>query len=344
MKRIQDIWFGRGAGSLTVRAALWPLERAYDIAQGARSKMYDSGMFEVQMPALPTVSIGNLTTGGTGKTPFAGWLASQLSSLGAHPAIAMRGYGGDEQEVHRRLNPKIPVVVNANRAAAVIEAKVHGADVVVLDDAFQHRRIARSVDIVLLSVEQLMRPRRLLPSGPWREHLSAARRADLLVLTRKSASSADAERMKADVRKEIPKVPIVVVHMKPGGLASATGALTLPIDRLRGAAVLAVAAIGEPSVFQRQLEDLGASVTLAAYRDHHKFTDAEVKSLATHVPQDGLALCTLKDAVKLADRWPGPSRLWYVSQELVVEQGVEDLNRLLKRALDARAAAATTAG
>jgi tetraacyldisaccharide 4'-kinase len=344
MKRIQDIWFGRGAGSLTVRAALWPLERAYDIAQGARSKMYDSGMFEVQMPALPTVSIGNLTTGGTGKTPFSAWLAAQLSSLGAHPAIAMRGYGGDEQEVHRRINPSIPVVVNANRAAAVVESKVNGADIVVLDDAFQHRRIARSVDIVLLSVEQLMRPRRLLPSGPWREPLSAAKRADLLVLTRKSASLADAEKMKTDVRKEIPKVPIVIVHLKPGGLVSATGDMTLPIERLRGASVLAIAAIGEPGLFQRQVENLGARVTLAAYRDHHKFTDAEIKSLTTHVPQDGLAVCTLKDAVKLADRWPGPSRLWYVSQELVVEQGVEDMNRLLKRALDARTTAATTAG
>ncbi|MGH7677602.1 MAG: tetraacyldisaccharide 4'-kinase, partial [Gemmatimonadaceae bacterium] len=79
MKRIQDLWFGRGAGSLTVRAALWPLERAYDLAQGARTRLYDSGMFEVQMPALPTISVGNLTTGGTGKTPFSAWLASELA-------------------------------------------------------------------------------------------------------------------------------------------------------------------------------------------------------------------------------------------------------------------------
>src|SRR5687768_16716399 len=135
MKRITDVWFGRSAGSLTVRAALWPLQRAYDLAQGARSRLYDSGMFEVQLPALPTVSVGNLTTGGTGKTPFSAWLASELSRLGAHPAIAMRGYGRDEDEVHRRLNPKVPVVVNANRGAAVVEAKVHGADIVVLDDA-----------------------------------------------------------------------------------------------------------------------------------------------------------------------------------------------------------------
>ena len=343
MKRIQDLWFGRGAGSLTVRAALWPLERAYDVAQTARTRMYDSGIFEVQTPALPTISVGNLTTGGTGKTPFSAWLASELART-AHPAIAMRGYGGDEVEVHRRLNPAVPVIVNANRSAAVVEAKVHGADIVVLDDAFQHRRMARSADIVLLSVEQLMRPRRLLPSGPWREHLSAAKRADLLVLTRKSASAADADRMKEVVRKEAPGIPLVVVHLAPKVLSSATGDMTLPLERMHGASVLAIAAIGEPDVFLEQLEALGAKVSLAAYRDHHKYTDAEIKSLALHVPADGLAVCTLKDAVKLADRWPGPSRLWYVSQQLVVEQGAEDLNRLLKRALDARAAVATTAG
>jgi tetraacyldisaccharide 4'-kinase len=343
MKRFEELWFGRGAGSLTVRAALWPLARAYDLAQGARTKMYDSGVFEAQVPALPTISVGNLTTGGTGKTPFSAWLASVLART-AKPAIAMRGYGGDEHEVHRRLNPKVPVVVNANRHAAVIEAKVHGADVVVLDDAFQHRRIARSADIVLLSVEQLMRPRRLLPSGPWREHLSAAKRADLLVLTRKSASIADAERMRAVVEAEAPGVAIARVQLQPRELVSADGEMTLPLERLRGGSVLAIAAIGEPNLFQRQLEDLGATVTLAAYRDHHKFSDAEVRSLALHVPQDGLAVCTLKDAVKLAGRWPGPSRLWYVSQQLVVEQGAEHIDRLLKRALDARTTAATAAG
>ncbi|MGH7679711.1 MAG: tetraacyldisaccharide 4'-kinase, partial [Gemmatimonadaceae bacterium] len=262
----------------------------------------------------------------------------------ATPAIAMRGYGKDEDEVHRRLNPGVPVIVNANRTAAVIEAKVHGADVVVLDDAFQHRRMARNADIVLLSVEQLMRPRRLLPSGPWREHLSAAKRADLIVLTRKSASAGDAEKSRQLVQKEVPRIPMAVVHLAARDLVDTADGARQPLERLRGASVLAIAAIGEPALFQRQLEDLGADVTLAAYRDHHKFTDAEIRSLAQHVPRDGLALCTLKDAVKLSGRWPGPSRLWYVSQDLVVEQGVEELNRLLKRVLDARATAAITAG
>lgn len=326
-----------------VRAALWPLSKAYDVAMTARTKLYDAGVLGAQSAALPTVSVGNLTVGGTGKTPFSAYLVAALRAS-ARPAVALRGYGRDEVEVHKRLNPDVPVMVNADRAAAIKEAKAYGADIVVLDDAFQHRRISRNADVVLLSVEQLLRPRRMLPAGPWREHLSAAKRADLLVLTRKSASLADAERARDMVRAEVPGIPIVMVHLAPAQLMSAKDGMSLPLERLAGATVVAIAGIGEPDLFKLQLEALGARVLMESYRDHHSFSDVEIKDAARRVPLDGLAVCTLKDAVKLADRWPGPSRLWYVSQQLVVDQGVEDVNRLLARVLEARASAVTTAG
>ncbi len=340
---VENVWYGRSAGNIVVRAALWPLSKAYDVAMTARTKLYDAGVLGAQAAVLPTVSVGNLTVGGTGKTPFSAYLVAALSAS-ARPAVALRGYGRDEVEVHKRLNPDVPVVVNADRAAAIREAKAHGADIVVLDDAFQHRRIARNADVVLISAEQLLRPRRMLPAGPWREHLSAAKRADLLVVTRKSASLAEAERARETVRAEVPGIPIVMVHLAPAQLMSARDGMTLPLERLKGAAVVAIAAIGEPELFKLQLEALGARVLMESYRDHHAFSDAEIKDAALRVPLDGLAVCTLKDAVKLADRWPGPSRLWYVSQQLVVDQGVEDVNRLLARVLEARASAVTTAG
>jgi tetraacyldisaccharide 4'-kinase len=340
---IDGLWFGRGSAARAARAALWPLERVYDLAIAGRNRLYDRGVLETREPAVPAVSVGNLTVGGTGKTPFAAWLASRLGAM-ARPAIVLRGYGRDEAEVHRRLNPLVPIIVNTDRGAAIREARSKGADIVVLDDAFQHRRIGRNADIVLLSAEQLLRPRRLLPAGPWREHLTAAKRADLIVVTRKSASPGETETAKEMVREAAPDVPMSVVHLAPQGLVSATGDLSLPIDRLRGASVVAIAAIGEPGIFGQQLEALGARVALAAYRDHHAFTAAEIEALAVRIPLDGLAVCTLKDAVKLAERWPGPSRLWYVSQQLVVDQGANELDRLLTRALDARAAAAITAG
>jgi tetraacyldisaccharide 4'-kinase len=327
---------------MLVRVALWPLARAYDAAVSARSRLYDAGVLGATTPDLPTISVGNLTVGGTGKTPFSAWLASKLKAR-AHPAIALRGYGGDETQVHRRLNPDVPVVVNPDRGAAVREAKSHGADIVVLDDAFQHRRIARNADIVILSAEQLLRPHRMLPAGPWRERLPAARRADLLVVTRKSASPAETERATDMVRIAIPDVPIVVAYLAPDKLVASDDNM-MATDRLRGAPVVAIAAIGEPELFKAQLEALGARVSLNAFRDHHSFADDEISAIAASVPADGFAVCTLKDAVKLASRWPGPSRLWYVSQQLVVEQGAEEIDRLLKRVLAARDATTTTAG
>ena len=340
---VQDVWYGRGAGGMVVRAALWPLSRAYDVAMSARSRLYDAGVVDSRVPELPTISVGNLTVGGTGKTPFAAWIAAELKRR-AKPAIALRGYGTDEIEVHRRLNPDVAVIANPDRTAAVKEARTSGADIAVLDDAFQHRRIKRNADIVLLSAEQLLRPQRLLPAGPWRERLPAASRADLLVVTRKSATPSETEQAVRIVRDAIADVPLVVVHLTADHLKDATGGEALPLDAIRGKSVLAIAAVGEPEAFSKQLERAGARVSLAAFRDHHAYSDADLADLASRVPKDGFAVCTLKDAVKLASRWPGPSRLWYVSQQLVVEQGAEDLERLLDRVLEGRATTATSAG
>lgn len=342
ISRVENVWYGRSAGNIVVRAALWPLAKAYDVAVSTRTRLYDSGVWPVQAAALPTISVGNLTVGGTGKTPFAAFLAERLQRQ-ARPAIALRGYGNDETEVHRRLNPGVPVIANADRAAAILEARARGADVVVLDDAFQHRRVGRNADVVLLSVEQLQRPRRLLPAGPWREHLSAARRADLLVITRKSATREEALAAAATVQAEVPDVPIAHAHLAPRELVTVTGAETMGLDRLRGVQVVAIAGIGEPELFKAQLESCGALVALQSFRDHHDYSDADVAQLAARVPVGGLAICTLKDAVKLAGRWPGPNKLWYVSQQLEVDQGGEEIDRLLQRVIAGRAAAATTA-
>ena len=342
MGLVERIWFGDDAAATVARVALSPFALAYAATMRLRATLYDAGVLPRRRAALPAISVGNLTVGGTGKTPFAAWLAQQLAQR-ATPGIVLRGYGADEIDVHQRLNPGMPVVANPDRAQGIAEAARLGATVVVLDDAFQHRRVARDADVVLLSAEQLLRPRRSLPIGPWRESLGQARRADLIVVTRKSATTAQAAEAVGIATQAAPGVPIAVVHLAPGSLASTAGDETAPLDRLRGAQVLAIAAIGEPALFARQLEGLGARVTLASFPDHHAFTDADIAALAARA-KDTLAICTLKDAVKLGQRWPGQSRLWYVSQQLVVDQGAEHVTRLITRVLDARAAAAPSAG
>ena len=326
-----------------MRAALWPLERLYALSMRARGSMYDASVLRASGAALPTLSVGNLTVGGTGKTPVAAWLARRLAG-GARPAIVLRGYGGDEVAVHRALNPGIPVIAMPNRAAGVRLAQERGCDVVVLDDAFQHRRLVPTQSVLLVSAEQLERPRRLLPAGPWREPLTCARRADIAVITRKSASSMGADESVGALRRAAPAVPIAVVHLAPHALVSATDERTLPLSELRGKDVVAIAAIGEPDLFARQLDQLGARVHLVKFRDHYSFTNDDVRTLALNVRADAFAVCTLKDAVKLGHRWLGNSRLWYVSQRLVVEQGAEHIDRVLTRVLDARASGTSRAG
>ncbi len=344
--RLADrVWFGRGVWLSASRAALWPLAIAYGVVVRVRGRLYDARVLRTGAAVLPALSVGNLTVGGTGKTPLSAWLAGQLANR-ARPAIVMRGYaGGDEVAVHRRLNPGVPVIADPDRRAGIASARRAGADVVVLDDAFQHRRVARLADLVVISAEQLARPARLLPAGPWREPLAAARRADLVVVTHRVAPGDAVRRATEQVRRVVGGIPVAVIRLAPGMLVDATNdSNRRALSDLSGAHVQAIAAIGEPEAFRLQLEELGATVSLSAFDDHHEFTEAEAASLASRVPAGSLAVCTLKDAVKLGPLWPGAGRLWYVSQQLSVEQGRDDIERLLQRVLDARTSTSTAAG
>ena len=342
MRGVDRIWSDRGGPLALARAALAPLGAMWGAIMRGRRALYERGILASHAPPVPVLSVGNLTVGGTGKTPFAAWVVARLRER-ATPAIVLRGYGGDEIEVHRRLNPGVPVVASADRLAAAREAERLGADVVVADDAFQHRRLARTADVVLLSVEQLERPRHCLPAGPWREPLSAAAAADLLVFTRKSAPADQARALAEEIAEEVGQ-PFMVAHLAPGRLLDARSGGTLPLASLAGREILAIAAVGEPQLFASQLASAGAVVTLASFRDHHEFTAAEASRLAARIPRGGLAVCTLKDAVKLVALWPASSELWYVSQQLVVEEGEANFNELLERVLAARVGTTTTAG
>ena len=162
------LWRSNHIGARVARVALAPIAAVYRAGVSL-----DGAFTRVREPALPTISVGNLTVGGTGKTPMAAWIVGELSAMGVKPSLVLRGYaGGDEVEVHRHLNPGVPVIANPDRIAGVAEAQKQGANVAVLDDAFQHRRIARVSDIVLISADAWdgdVGQVRLLPAGPWRE-------------------------------------------------------------------------------------------------------------------------------------------------------------------------------
>jgi tetraacyldisaccharide 4'-kinase len=331
---------------------LTPFERIFGGVVGARDILYDAGWLPAVATAIPAVSVGNLTVGGTGKTPVAAWIARGLRDRGARPAVILRGHGADEPLVHRRLNPDVAVVVGADRVAAIARAAAQGADVAVLDDAFQHRRVQRMADLVLVSADRWTADIRLLPAGPWREPLKAVRRATLVIVTRKAATDRAVESVHERLSAVAPGIPRVSIRLEPTALVSAdaVGAAdnapeVRPLGTIAGATVHAVLSIADPAAFVSQLQARGATVVAKVFPDHHDFSEADVHGIASELARDALVVCTLKDAVKLAPRWPRLApRLWYVSQQVVVERGVGGIERVLDDLIRARSRAPSTAG
>lgn len=363
------IWERNGTSSRLARAALWPASALFASIVARRNAHFDSAVQNpdsriVRPTLLPAVSVGNLTVGGTGKTPIAAWCVQRLIAAGARPAVVLRGYGDDEWRVHSLLNPGVPIIVAPDRLDGIALARTRGASCVVLDDAFQHRQAARIVDIVLVSADRWTGRARLLPSGPFREPLSSLKRASIVVLTAKAADALAIAELESAVIAAAPNSEIVIVRLSLGALRLAT---TLPIvevdgsirarringgallDRqlgwLSGRRIVAVCAIGDPLAFRRQLESYGANVTVKRFSDHHAFSAADANRIARDGEGTDGVVCTLKDAVKLAAVWPRVAPpLWYVSQSVVVERGAAALDRALARVLAVRIATASNAG
>ena len=331
---VEEIWSGRSKRGRVLRRLLGPAEVLYSAGVALRGLLYDWGIFPAEEFSVPVLSVGNLTVGGTGKTPVAAWFARKILDRGVTPAIVLRGYGGDETIVHQRLNEGIPVITASDRARGIREAIANGVGAVVLDDAFQHRRAARDADVVLINADAWSGRPRLLPAGPWREPLRSARRATLIIVTRKTADHSLVEDITRAVANVAPRVPVVSLHLVPGDLKSTVTGQALPLHALHGADLTAITAIADPDAFFKQLTELGAIVRPFAFPDHHAFTADEADALAREASSSDFVVCTLKDAVKLESLWPAEGgSLWYVSQRLRVEDGQLHIDRLIEHLL-----------
>lgn len=331
MRLIEEIWSGSSAADKLARAALSPFELAYRGVIAVRGGMYDAGILRVHSGGIPVVSVGNITVGGTGKTPFAAWIASRLRELGKSPAIVLRGYGADEPFVHRRINPAIPVIISPDRVAGIADAELKKADVVVLDDGFQHRRAARNADIVLFSADNWSGRARLLPAGPFRESMAALDRASLIVITRKAATDDDVRAAEKSLRDYLGDKPIAVVRFDPAEIVLESNPdIRVPINELSRKKILAIAAIGNPHAFFAQLAALGADVIERPFPDHHAFSAHDMGELMQTGKSVDYVVCTLKDSVKLGVSWPADaSPLWYVSLAVHIERGAQSIDGLL---------------
>ena len=345
MSALDRVWYGESLGARLGRAALWPAAMGYEAAVRLRGALYDRGVLASIDASIPVLAVGNVSVGGTGKTPLAAWAVGRLRERGANPAVVLRGYGDDEPRVHELLNPGTTVVCDADRVRGVRTAHAAGADCVVLDDAFQHRRVARTADWVLVSAERFASATRVLPSGPLREPPAALARADVAIVTRKSATPALAVSVAECIAAER-QIAVAIVHLAPSALVDARDGTSRALETLRDKHVVAVAAVGEPEAFFAQLRALRARVLHAvSFRDHHAFGAADVAQLERAAASADVVVCTLKDAVKLAPQWPaGGVPLWYVSQRAEVERGAHLLDASLALVLAARVSTPSTAG
>ena len=346
---------GSEAGPLP--AALRPLgplaERVYARVIAKRNANFDTrskgslvfpGGLSVTLDR-PVISVGNLSVGGTGKTPVVQMVCRWLIEAGHHPAIAMRGYASkdgvsDEAELHRAALPGVPLAVGPNRVGRLLSLfalpEGEAVDAIVLDDGFQHRRVARQLDIVLIDATQDVFAQRLLPMGWLREPVASLARAHAVILTHTDrAQPSDVTRIESELHRQFPH--LIIAHGQHAWrelVVHDSETRTHPGAWLKGRRYALACAIGKPRAFIDQATSaFGPPAATITLRDHDPYAPATVQRLQRAAEDMDALLVTEKDWTKLSRAqatWPCP--IAHPVLEMRVTRGEEALKQ---RVLDA---------
>jgi tetraacyldisaccharide 4'-kinase len=342
-ERLTRLWYGEQAEAAPIlRCLSW----VYAAVVRVRSAAYAAHWLSSQRVGKPVIVVGNLTVGGTGKTPLVAWLAQRLTRLGLRVGIVSRGYGrsfdephlvdpdsswrevGDEPLLLRRRTGCL-TMVGRERVAAAKALVAHGVDVIVADDGLQHLQLARDCEIVVIDGLRGFGNGRLLPAGPLREPGSRLRHADITVVNGRAEHRS--------LQQKLPSDAAAVTMEMAGGNACRidSGAPERPLESFRDQRVHAVAGIGNPSRFFRDLRERGIDVVEHPFADHYPF-EAHDLEFGDTLP----VLMTEKDAVKCREL--ASPRLWFVPIVAQFEEAQE--RELLQRVLRKTGLAAITRG
>lgn len=318
-----------------------PLSGLYYLALAVRNARFDKGIRVTKLP-LPVISVGNITTGGTGKTPMVMWIARLLVANGHMPVIVMRGYGAangnhsDEHALYEKYLADVPVLANPDRINAINSYLPKHPEIscVLLDDGFQHRFIARDLDLVLIDESQRTFSQRLLPAGHLREPLANLKRADAVIVTR---ADPEIEDNFAAIELYHGKKPVAWSQHKWTGLDIYDPDLnSKDVNWLNGKGILTMLGVGNPKSICQQIEAFGAKVAVnVPVSDHQKYSIADIRKAKELCNSLDAMLVTAKDWVKLRGLidcrdWPVP----VVVPQLDIEifKGKEQLKELILNA------------
>ncbi|MHC4598746.1 MAG: tetraacyldisaccharide 4'-kinase [Planctomycetota bacterium] len=304
-----------------------------------RNGAYSLGLLSSRHPGALVFSVGNLTVGGTGKTPAVEYLARLLSGMGRKPAVLSRGYGAKTPEglsdEEAALSVEMKVYASPDRLRSARRALAEGADCLILDDGFQHRRIRRDLDVLLIDALDPWGGGRLLPAGLLREPLSSARRADLILLTRSDLAGEPACNAVEETLSRIGvKAEVLRARHAPYRLLGDLGG---PPESLRGMAVFLFCGVGNPGGFRSTAASLGVEIVGSVrFPDHHAYAPGDVKALASEAARIGAKtlLTTSKDWGKVRDFPRGAMPLAVLDVRLELLEGVEKLKAAVAGVLE----------
>ena len=342
----------RTLGAIAARFFLAGLSRLYGVVVGVRNYMYEWGWMKRVKLAVPVICVGNITVGGTGKTPMVIWLSRYLQARGHKVAVLSRGYksrgGADNDEIRllREALPGTAIVIDGDRVRGGHKAiKDHGAEVIVLDDGFQHRRLQRDLDIVLIDCSCPFGYGSLLPRGLLREPAKQLRRADAVVLTRSDMiEESELAALKEQIGDLLRGRQLQAQGSKPKTIAcsrhEATGLYEagggeVDLAHLQGKNVYAFCGIGNPASFEVTLKQLGARrVGSRVFADHTDYNESDLRRIARESEQvraDWL-VTTEKDWVKLGDiaAVSALRQLHWLKVETVMGEGTDELSSRLE--------------
>ncbi|WP_437203621.1 tetraacyldisaccharide 4'-kinase [Planctomicrobium sp. SH664] len=337
-----------------LRGALALAAGPYRWGADLKNWLYDRQWLSAAAAPVPVFSVGNLTTGGTGKTPVVAWLVRQLIQDGLRPAIISRGYRSletgenDEKRLLDQLCAGVPHVQSRDRVRAVRDLlNQTPVDAIVLDDAFQHRRLQRDLDLVLIDALNPWGFGRLLPRGLLREAPRHLRRASVVLLTRCDLVGAEArEQLQREVQRWT-SAPVIESGFTLKRFINTAGETIVPRE-LSNASVLAFCGIGNPAGFRQTLSRVGIELADQAFRtfpDHYHYTSDDLKSLAEWGEEQQATgfLTTRKDLVKLAGPQLGRLPLWGADIELDFLSSADPLLHRMQQALQRPSGSSLTA-